>query len=293
MSTAGALIRSLRPRQWVKNVFVFAALVFGQRFIEPTAVLRSLAAFAVFCALSSAVYLINDIADREADRLHPTKRRRPIAAGLLSVRTAGISALLLAGVALWAAYSVSVPLAFIASTYLAMNLAYSLKLKNVVILDVMIVAGGFLLRAWAGAVVLGVAMSHWLVLCTGLIALFLGFVKRRQEIASLPTSTEQRPILSEYSVPLLDHMISIVTASTLAAYSLYAFSPEVADKLGTPWMGLTLPFVIYGIFRYLYLVHRHGKGENPTGIVVSDPPLIWTMMLWGGMVLLLLYLARG
>jgi len=293
MSTAGALIRSLRPRQWVKNVFVFAALVFGQRFIEPAAVLRSLAAFAVFCALSSAVYLINDIADREADRLHPTKRRRPIAAGLLSVRTAGIAALLLAGGAVWAAYVVSVPLASIAATYLAMNLAYSLKLKNVVILDVMIVAGGFLLRAWAGAVVLDVAMSHWLVLCTGLIALFLGFVKRRQEIASLPTSAEQRPILSEYSVPLLDHMISIVTASTLAAYSLYAFSTEVADKLGTPWMGLTLPFVIYGIFRYLYLVHRHGKGENPTGIVVSDPPLIWTMMLWGGTVLLLLYMALG
>jgi len=246
MSTAGALIRSLRPKQWVKNVFVFAALVFGQRFIEPTAVLRSLAAFAIFCALSSAVYLINDIADREADRLHPTKRHRPIAAGRLSVRTAGIAALILAGVALWAAYSVSLPLASVAATYLAMNLAYSLKLKDVVILDVMIVA-----------------------------------------------SAAQRPILSEYSVPLLDHMISIVTASTLAAYSLYAFSSEVADKLGTPWMGLTLPFVIYGIFRYLYLVHRHGKGENPTAIVVSDPPLIWTMMLWGGTVLLVLYLARG
>jgi 4-hydroxybenzoate polyprenyltransferase len=170
-----------------------------------------------------------------------------------------------------------------------MNAAYSLALKRVVILDVMLVAAGFLLRAWAGAVVLGVEMSNWLVLCTGLIALFLALVKRRQEIATLGPSGEQRPILREYSLPLLDQMIGIVTSSTLLAYSLYAFSPQVAEKLGTRWMGLTIPFVLFGIFRYLYLIHLRGQGENPTTLVLSDGALRWTVGLWGAVVVLVLY----
>ncbi|HKQ62953.1 MAG TPA: UbiA prenyltransferase family protein, partial [Candidatus Polarisedimenticolaceae bacterium] len=178
----------------------------------------------------------------------------------------------------------------VAAGYALLNLTYSLGLKQVVILDVMLVAAGFLLRAWAGTIVLGVEMSRWLVLCTGLIALFLAFVKRRQELAALEPGRESRPILREYSLPFLDQMISIVTAATTLAYSLYAFSPEVAQKLGTQWLGLTIPFVFYGIFRYLYLVHQRGAGENPTALVLSDAPLIWTMLLWGAMVILALYL---
>ena len=291
MSLSTALVRSLRPQEWVKNVFLFAALVFSQRLSDLSAVQTVLLAFVVFCGLSSAVYLLNDILDRESDRLHPVKRLRPIAAGELPVRIAGTAALLLALGALAASLALGVAFAAVACTYLLINLAYSLVLKHVVILDVMLVAGGFLLRAWAGAVVIGVAMSHWLVLCTGLIALFLGFVKRRQEIAFLGDAAAQRPILREYSLPFLDHLIAIVTASTILAYSLYALSDEVADKLGTSWMGVTIPHVLYGIFRYLYLVHQRGEGERPTALLLADGALATTVVLWGATVALLLYLA--
>jgi len=279
----------MRPRHWVKNVFVFAALVFAHELVDGRSALLALAAFAVFCLLSSSVYLLNDVADREADRLHPTKRERPVASGELSPRAAAAASLCLAAVALGAAFAISVPFAAVAVTYLLTNLAYSLALKRVVILDVMIVAAGFLLRAWAGSVVIGVAMSHWLVLCTGLIALFLGFVKRRQELLGLEQAAGQRPILREYSLPFLDQMIAVVTASTVLAYTLYAFSSEVAEKLGTRWMGLTIPFVLFGIFRYLYLVHQRGAGENPTVLLLTDRPLVATVLLWGAAALLALY----
>ena len=280
-STPAALIQAMRPKHWVKNVFLFAALVFAQQLPDATSLALVSAGFVIFCLLSSSVYLLNDVADREADRLHPAKRDRPVASGALAARTAAIASLLLAALALASALAVSRPFAAIACTYLA--------LKRVVILDVIIVATGFLLRAWGGAVVIGVAMSHWLILCTGLIALFLGFTKRRQEIATLERAAEQRPILREYSLPFLDQMISIVTASALLAYTLYAFSPEVAEKLGTHWMGLTIPFVLFGIFRYLYLVHQHGEGDNPTELLLSDAQLLWTVLLWGVTALLALY----
>ncbi len=279
----------MRPKQWVKNVFVLAAVVFGQKLGDPVAVLRALSAFACFCVLSSTAYLLNDIADREADRLHPVKRKRPVASGALSVRAASVQAVLLAVAGLGGALALGPAFGGVACAYVFMNLAYSLALKQVVILDVMVVATGFLLRAWAGAVVLSVAMSHWLALCTGLLALFLGFVKRRQEIEALDGATEQRPILREYSLPFLDQMIGIVTASTVLAYSLYAFSPEVAEKLGTRHLGLTIPFVLFGIFRYLYLVHRRGEGENPTLLVLSDRPLLANVLLWAAAVLVAVY----
>jgi 4-hydroxybenzoate polyprenyltransferase len=291
-SPAIAFVLALRPRQWVKNVFVLAALVFAGRLDDPSAVGRSLGAFAVFCALSSAVYLINDVRDREADRLHPVKRRRPIAAGEITPGAAGAAAIVLAGAALLAAFWLSRGLFGAALAYFVLNVGYSFGLKRVVILDVMMVASGFLLRAWAGALVLGVAISHWLVLCTGLLALFLGFVKRRQEIAALDGDDRTRPILREYSLPFLDQMISIVTGATVVAYSLYAFSPEVAEKLGTRHLGLTIPFVVFGIFRYLYLVHQRGEGENPTAVLLSDGPLIVDVLLWGAAVVVALYVWR-
>jgi 4-hydroxybenzoate polyprenyltransferase len=250
------------------------------------------AAFVVFCVLSSAVYLINDIRDREADRLHPIKRRRPIAAGEIAVGTASLLSVLLAVSALLAATAISARFGALATFYLVLNLAYSFGLKRVVILDVMMVATGFLLRARAGAIVIEVAISRWLVMCTGLLALFLGFVKRRQEIASMEGGTATRPILREYSLPFLDQMIAIVTGATVVAYSLYAFSPEVAQKLGTEHLGLTIPFVLFGIFRYLYLVHQRGAGENPTVVVLTDVPLIVDVLLWGGVVTIVLYVWR-
>lgn len=289
-STPAELLRAMRPNQWVKNVFVLAPLVFAQKMTDSAAVAVELTAFAVFCALSSSVYLVNDIFDREADRLHPTKRSRPVASGRLAPGTAGAAAVLLALVGLGGAIALGVPFAIVAAGYLVMNFLYSAALKRVVILDVMLIAAGFLLRAWAGAVAIRVEMSHWLVLCTGLIALFLGFVKRRQEIGVLGDAVAQRPILREYSRPFLDQMIAIVTSCTVLAYSLYAFSTEVAEKLGTRWMGLTIPFVVFGIFRYLYLVHQRGEGQNPSALILKDPPLVVTMLLWGGTVVLALYL---
>jgi 4-hydroxybenzoate polyprenyltransferase len=283
------LVRALRPTHWVKNVFVLAPLVFSQRLRDADAVISALQAFGVFCALSSTVYLINDIADREADRKHAKKRNRPIASGVVPVWLAGGLAVVLASGGLVWAWTLGTEFILIACLYLVMNLAYSLALKRVVIVDVMLVAAGFLLRAWGGAVVIGVVMSKWLILCTGLIALFLGFVKRRQEIAGTAGSHETRPILREYSLPFLDQMIAVVTSSTVLAYALYAFDPAAADRLGTRHMGLTLPFVLFGIFRYLYLVHQRGEGDNPTTLVLSDIPLLLNVVLWAGAVLVAIY----
>ena len=287
-----AILRALRPRQWAKNVFVFAALVFAGRLGEAEAVLAVAGAFAVFCALSSAVYLLNDLRDLEADRAHPVKRHRAIAAGEVAPMVAGILSAVLGVAALAAAFALSPALGEVALAYLVLNLFYSFGLKRVVILDVMMVAAGFLLRAIAGARVLDVAISHWLVLCTGLLALFLGFVKRRQELAARHGGEPTRPILREYSLPFLDQMIAIVTGATVVAYSLYAFSPEVAEKLGTEHLGLTIPFVLFGIFRYLYLVHQRGAGENPTAVVLTDPPLVIDVVLWGAAVVVALYFWR-
>jgi 4-hydroxybenzoate polyprenyltransferase len=291
-SRAVSFLVALRPRQWAKNVFVFAALVFAERLGDTTAVLRVCGAFAVFCVLSSAVYLINDVRDRESDRRHPQKRRRPIAAGEIGPGTASAASLILAVVALFAAFGLSDALGRVAAAYLVLNLAYSFGLKRIVILDVMMVASGFLLRALAGAVVIDVAISRWLVMCTGLLALFLGFVKRRQEIAATEDGSGARSTLKEYSLPFLDQMIAIVTGATVVAYSLYAFSPEVAQKLGTENLGLTIPFVLFGIFRYLYLVHQRGVGENPTTVVLTDLPLILDVLLWAASVICALYVLR-
>lgn len=284
------LLRAMRPQHWVKNVFVLAPLVFAQRGSDPGHVVRVLAAFGLFSLLASAVYLINDLADREADRLHPAKRHRPIASGALAAKPAAAAAVILVALSLGPAFYLSPTLALVLSAYLAVNVAYSAGLKRIVILDVMLLSSGFLLRAWAGAAVIGVALSHWLLLCTGLISLFLGLVKRRQEIVALDAAAvDQRPILREYSLPLIDQMISAVTAGTIVAYSLYAFSDEVAERLHNPWMGLTIPFVVFGIFRYLYLVYQREEGQNPTALILHDTALLINVAVWAGVVLVALY----
>jgi 4-hydroxybenzoate polyprenyltransferase len=291
--TLSALWRSLRPSQWIKNSVIFAALIFAHRFTDPEALIRSGYAFLLFCALSSAVYLINDLLDVQADRQHPTKRLRPIASGRLGTGWAGGAAALLAGGALLGSVLLSRPFAGVAGVYFLLNLAYSTWLKRVVIVDVMVVASGFLLRAVGGGLVLGVEISHWLILCASLLSLFLGFCKRRNELAVLAgRAAEHRSILSEYSFPFLDQMISVVTASTLVAYCFYTLSAEVEAKLGTGYLPLTIPFVLYGIFRYLYLVYQRDGGGSPTRTFYTDRPLLVDVALWALTALLVLTVWR-
>lgn len=288
--SAVPLLLSLRPAQWTKNLLVFAGLIFGGRLLEPWALGTAVATFIAFCALSSAVYLFNDVLDREADQRHPLKRHRPIAAGELSPRTAVVAAALLGGIALAATVLISPALGIVAAAYLGLLLLYTAVLKHVVIVDVITIAAGFVLRAIAGAVAVAVPISQWLLVCTTLLALFLAFSKRRHELTLLAgRATEHRRILEEYSPYLLDQMIAVVTASTVIAYSVYATSPDTAERLGTPWLGVTIPFVLYGIFRYLYLVHQRRGGGNPTSLLLTDRPLLGCVAAWAIAVMLILY----
>jgi 4-hydroxybenzoate polyprenyltransferase len=285
----GVLV-SLRPRQWVKNLFVFGGLVFGQRLLDPSAVGLAVAAFVVFCGLSGAIYLINDVADRDKDRLHPDKRSRPVASGRLPASTALAAAAALIGTGLAVAFWLSPPFGLAAVAYVVLLSAYSAWLKHVVIVDVLVVAIGFVLRAAAGALAIGVAISGWLLICTILLALFLALGKRRYEVLTLgEAAARHRPILAEYSAGLLDQMIAVVTASTVTAYALYTMSPETVAKFHTSLLPLTLPFVLYGIFRYLYLLYRRQLGGNPSDIVLRDRALLINTLLWLAVILLIVY----
>jgi 4-hydroxybenzoate polyprenyltransferase len=284
-----AVLVSLRPRQWVKNFFVFGGVVFGQRLLSP-ALGTAVVAFAIFCGLSGAIYLLNDVFDREKDRLHPDKRRRPIAAGQLPVSGAVTVAVGLIVVGLGTALWLSRPFALAALAYVALLTAYSAWLKHVVIVDVLVVALGFVLRAAAGALVIGVAISGWLLICTVLLALFLALGKRRHEVLTLEAAAARhRPILAEYSAGLLDQMIAVVTASTVTAYALYTMSPETVAKFHTALLPATLPFVLYGVFRYLYLLYHRQLGGSPSDIVIQDRPLLLNTLLWLAVVLLIIY----
>jgi 4-hydroxybenzoate polyprenyltransferase len=293
-SGAAALLASLRPEQWTKNLVVFAGLLFGHQLAAPDAVLRAAAIFVVFCGLSGVVYILNDVADREADQRHPLKRMRPIAAGQLSIRTAVAAAGLIGISCVAGAVALSPDVGLTAAAYLTLLLAYSLALKHIVIVDVLTIAAGFVLRAVAGAQAVAVPISQWLLVCTTLLALFLALSKRRHELTLLAEgATEHRPILGEYTPYLLDQMIAVVTASTLIAYSVYATSPDTAARLGTSALPLTIPFVLYGIFRYLYLVHQKRGGGNPSAMLVTDRPLLACVALWAGSVAFILYLNIG
>jgi 4-hydroxybenzoate polyprenyltransferase len=297
-SGALSVLKSLRPAQWTKNLIVFAALMLGQRgtspaFLDPQAIGQALAAFAIFCALSGVVYLINDVADREKDRVHPLKRHRPIASGAVSPGAALGTALVLAALALGAAYSLRPAFALVALTYVALLALYSGPLKHVVIIDVLTIAIGFTLRAVAGAVAIDVPISHWLLILTLLGALFLALCKRRHELVLLADDAMgHRPILEEYSPYLLDQMIAVVTASALVSYVIYTVSAETVQKFHTDYLGLTLVFPIYGIFRYLYLVHLKEGGGNPSDMLLNDRPLLGCVALWAMTVTLIIYWAR-
>jgi 4-hydroxybenzoate polyprenyltransferase len=288
------LIASLRPQQWTKNLVVFAALGFSKHLFDPVPLQRATLAFVVFCGLSGVVYLINDLADLERDRLHPTKRLRPLASGAIAPATARAFALVLGVACLAAAFAMGRGFLACAVAYLCLNLLYSFRLKEVVILDVLSVSLGFVLRAVAGALAISVLISEWLLICTVLLALFMSLAKRRHEIVSLSGSAaSHRSILAEYSPYLLDQMISVVTASCLTAYAFYTTAPDTVEKFRTHRLVWTVPFVIYGIFRYLYLVHQKEKGGSPTDILATDRPLLANVALWAVAVVLILYTAEG
>jgi 4-hydroxybenzoate polyprenyltransferase len=284
------LVLSLRPSQWTKNLIIFGALGLAQRLLDGHAVLVSCAAFAIFCVLSGVVYLLNDIADRAADRTHPIKRFRPIASGALPVPVAIGWAVGLGVGALAAAFWLRPLFGVIGSSYLVLLALYSWQLKHIVILDVLTIAIGFVLRAAAGAVALDVPISHWLYVLTILLALFLALSKRRHELVLLADgATSHRRILEEYSPYLLDQMIAVVSASTIVAYAFYTVSPDTVQRLGTDRLILTLPFPLYGIFRYLYLVHLKEGGGSPSDMLLTDRPLLVCVGVWAAIVALIIY----
>jgi 4-hydroxybenzoate polyprenyltransferase len=294
-SVALSLLVSLRPAQWTKNLIVFTALLFGQiggrpAFLDPHAIARAIVACVIFCALSGVVYLVNDVADREADRLHPTKRYRPIAAGAVSPSLAIATAIVLTAAALGAAWELRPTFAGVALAYVALQTLYSGPLKHIVIIDVLTIAIGFVLRAVAGAAAIPVEINHWLLILTILLALFLALSKRRHELVLLADgATSHRPILEEYSPYLLDQMIAVVTASTLVSYVISTVSPETVQKYHTDYLGLTVVFPLYGIFRYLYLVHQKAGGGSPADMLLNDRPLLACVALWAAAVAGIIY----
>lgn len=276
-STArGGLLLALRPVQWTKNTFVFAGLIFSVNLGSFRAWTLSTAAFAAFCAASSAAYLLNDVLDVGEDRVHPVKRQRPIAAGSVTPRVALIAATVLSAVALVDAAFVGLGVVLLLLLFLALQAAYSLHIKHVILLDVLAIAALFVVRAAAGAVAIDVRLSPWLAVCTGLIALFLALGKRRAELADgLGEPPLSRSVLSGYSVDLLDQLIVLVAAATVSAYSLYTFTATSSEA-----MMLTIPYVVYGLFRYLFLLRTSGIGEEPETTTLTDKPLVVTVVLW-------------
>lgn len=278
----------MRPRQWTKNMFVFAALIFDRQLFNLHAFERTLLAFLIFCMLSSSVYLLNDVMDIRSDREHPIKKNRPIASGKLSVPTAVIASILIAVISLVVAYFISPSLALIAGVYYLMNIAYSKWLKHIVLIDVLIIAFGFVLRVAAGVSVIQVQrFSPWLYVCMTLLALYMGFGKRRAEMSVTNNGANTRKVLSGYSVAFLDQLITIVSATTVIAYSLYTFSaPNLPDN---HVMMLTIPFVLYAIFRYLYLIQIRNAGGEPEELLLTDHPLQITIVLWAIAILVIFY----
>lgn len=286
---ARGLVRSMRPRQWTKNVFIFAALVFDGKLLQPVPLVNTILGFVVLCLLSSAVYLINDCADVAADRAHPTKRNRPIARGDVAVSLAVAWAVVLIIVALLIAFATDLVFGLIALTYLTTASLYTFKVKHIVILDVIFLAAGFVLRVAAGIpLVQAERFSPWLYTCMALLALLIGFGKRRAELVELDGRSATRAILSEYSVPLLDQIIAIVTGALIVSYTFYTFSaPQLPANHA---MMLTVPFVMYGLFRYLYLIHVKGEGGAPDELALKDRPLQITFILWTLVAIIVIYL---
>lgn len=285
-----AIVKSMRPKQWVKNLLVFAPLIFSQNLFNLIKLLETFAGFVAFCLISGAVYIINDILDRENDRSHPKKKFRPIAAGELKPGTAGIGAVVIVILGIGGGFALSDRFGLLILGYFILQLAYSTYLKKIVVLDVMVVAAGFAIRAISGTYLVQVQISPWLFVCAILLALFLALAKRRHELLYLEGGgISHRSVLGKYSETLLDQMIAVATSSTVIAYCLYTIAPETVHKFGTHNLILTVPFVLYGIYRYLYLVYRKEEGGAPEKVLFTDVPLIIDIVLWLLSVVAVLY----
>lgn len=284
------VVSLLRPTQWSKNAVLFAALIFSKHLFKPADVVLVTLGCLAFCLLASGAYVMNDLWDCDRDREHPLKSLRPLPSGRVRRGTAVAMAVGLIVLGLGGTVLLNRGFALLACLYFLLQLGYTFWLKEIVILDVMAIASGFVIRAVAGGVIIAVPVSPWLIICTFLLALFLGFSKRRHELILLEArATDHRASLKEYSPYFLDQMIAVVTASTVVSYAIYTVSPEVREKLGTDKLYLTVPFVLFGIFRYLYLVHQREEGGNPTQILLSDQPLLLDVLLWIVTAALLLY----
>lgn len=292
-----AIVKLMRPRQWTKNLIVFVAVVFSGRALVLADAFHAVLGFVIFCFLSSSVYILNDVMDAPYDRRHPKKKNRPIASGRISptigvILFAAFAAASLAGSFWWLGWKFGI----CAATYFVINLAYSFGVKKVVIVDSVTIALGFVLRAIAGIYAIVAEpgqLSEWLLICTFFLALFLAFSKRRGEITDLSeNAVDHRPILASYSPKLIDEMIGITTASSVMSYSLYTIWPGTVARLGTNKMIYTIPFVVYGIFRYLYLIYKKGKGAQPSAILIHDRPLQVTILLYVAVVFIILYVVK-
>ncbi len=275
------LIIEMRPREWAKNLLVFSGVIFSKSLTDPLNLWISFLGFAVFCCASSGVYLFNDICDLEADREHPIKRNRSLASGTLNLNLARLATVVLFTIAAIGALWLSHAFAIVIAVYLTLCLAYSLKLKHIVILDVIIISTGFVLRAISGAVLIGVEVSEWLVLCTSMVALLVGFGKRRHELVLLEESAgNHRRSLTDYSTAFLDSIMAICAGAALITYALYTRADETVARVGSRWMIITIPFVVYGIFRYLFLIHKRRGGGDPVQILFRDRPTLLNLLLW-------------
>jgi 4-hydroxybenzoate polyprenyltransferase len=291
--TVRGLIIELRPKEWTKNLLVFTGLIFSRSLTDAHNIWISFLGFVIFCSASSGVYLFNDLCDLREDREHPIKRNRPLASGVLSVNLARIVMVLLFAVAAFGALRLSHSFALIIGVYLATCLAYSLKLKDIVILDVILIAGGFVLRAISGAVIIGVEVSEWLVLCTSMVALLVGFGKRRHELVLLEEAAENhRRSLSDYSVSFLDSIMNICAGAAVVSYALYTRADETVQRVGSRAMLMTIPFVVYGVFRYLFLIHKKEVGGDPVQLLFRDRPTLLNLLLWIATAGLVIYLPK-
>ncbi len=285
------IIIALRPKQWTKNVLVFAGAIFAEDLFVPHLIQNSLFAFIIFCLISSSTYLINDVMDREKDALHPRKKFRPIASGKVSIGTAMTIAVILIIFCIYSGFKLNTNYGIIITAYFLTTLLYSLFLKRVVILDVMIVASGFMFRAIGGAYAINEQVSSWLIICTIFLALFFALNKRRAEFLALGENAGAvRKTLFSYNPEFLDQMITTATASCVMAYSLYTLDSDTVEKFGTRNLIITLPFVIYGLFRYLYLSYHHNMGETPELTIIKDKPILLCILLYAITVVLIIYL---